>query len=423
MKYIVCFLIFFGLSCSPSYAQLKGLVRGVNATDTVSLNGAKIKLLVARKSVLTNSDGKFEIYLVKIFPDTLVILYPGFFPDTVLLSERDRFGAISAVLYSDALKPEVLVERKSTNGILKISIAQVDRISNGELRRTACCNLSESFETNAAVDVNITDAVSGARKIQLLGLDGVYTQFQLENIPFLRGIEAAYGLQSFSGIWLDNIQISKGTGSVVNGFESMAGLINLSVKSPFDSDRLLVNAYGNRFGRFEGNLIHSVHLNDKWATSLLMNASMNNQVIDENRDGFLDLPLSKNAAFMNRWQYNGKKMEAQFGVYGYLDHRFAGQSPFHPGLFPFHMEMGNQHLEFYSKTGFFGKKPEATLGIIQQIKYHNTSGYFGGNSFGGQRSVLGSEKRYFVSLNYDRSSANGMHQFKSGITEIGRAHV
>ena len=151
MKCIVCFLIFFGLSCSPSYAQLKGLVRGVNATDTVSLNGAKIKLLVARKSVLTNSDGKFEIYLGKIFPDTLVILYPGFYPDTVLLSERDRFGAISVVLYSDALKPEVLVERKSTNGILKISIAQVDRISNGELRRAACCNLSESFETNAAV--------------------------------------------------------------------------------------------------------------------------------------------------------------------------------------------------------------------------------------------------------------------------------
>jgi len=415
IKYILFFL-FSVVLLTPSFAQLHGFVRGVNLSDTLALNGAKIKLLQAKKATFSDSEGKFELYLGKRFPDTLVILSAGYRPDTILLSEKDRFGAISIVLFSDQLQPEVLVERKAGNGTMKISIAQVERISHGELQRAACCNLSESFETNASVDVNLTDAVSGARKIQLLGLDGVYTQFQLENVPFLRGLETAFGMQSFSGIWLDGIQISKGTGSVVNGHESMAGLINLSVKNPFESDRFLVNVYGNRFGRGELNAILSNKINERWATTLLLNGAINQTVIDENRDGFLDLPQFKNVSALNKWQFNGERMEAQFSVYGYYDDRFAGQSPFSPALFPFHMALTNQHLEATAKTGFFGSHPGESIGIINHVKVHRTGGYFGGNAIGGQRISSGEEKRYYVSINYDRSSADGKHTLKSGVS-------
>ena len=415
IKYLLFFL-FAVVLLTPSVAQLHGFIRGVNLSDTLALNGAKIKLLQAKKATFSDSEGKFELYLGKRFPDTLVILSAGYRPDTILLSEKDRFGAISIVLFSDQLQPEVLVERKAGNGTLKISIAQVERISHGELKRAACCNLSESFETNASVDVNLTDAVSGARKIQLLGLDGVYTQFQLENVPFLRGLETAFGMQSFSGIWLDGIQISKGTGSVVNGHESMAGLINLSVKNPFDAERLLVNVYGNRFGRAESNVILSHRINERWASSLLLNGALNQTNIDENSDGFLDLPRFKNVSALNKWQFNGERMEAQFSVYGYYDDRFAGQSPFSPALVPFHMALTNQHLEATAKTGFFGSHPGESLGIINHVKVHRTGGYFGGNSIGGQRISSGEEKRYYVSINYDRSSADGKHTLKSGVS-------
>lgn len=417
MKSRIIFFFLLGVGCfNPLVAQLHGFVRGVSLSDTVPLNGAKVKVLRAKKATFTDSDGKFEIYLGKQFPDTLVILSSGYFPDTILLSEKDRFGAITAVLFSDNLKPEVLVERKAGNGTIKISIAQVERISNGELRRAACCNLSESFETNASVDVNVTDAVSGARKIQLLGLDGVYTQFQLENVSFLRGLETAFGMQSFSGIWLDGIQISKGTGSVVNGHESMAGLINLSVKSPFDAERLLVNVYGNRFGRGEANAIVSQRINARWATSLLLNGASNQSTIDENKDGFLDLPQFTSLSALNKWQFNGERMEAQLSVYGYYDDRFAGQSSFSPALLPFHMVLNNQHLEATAKTGFFGKHQGESLGLINHVKWHETKGYFGLNSQGQQRISSGDEARYFSSLNYERSSVDGTHQLKSGVS-------
>ena len=139
IKYLLFFL-FAVVLLTPSVAQLHGFVRGVNLSDTLALNGAKIKLLQAKKATFSDSEGKFELYLGKRFPDTLVILYAGYRPDTILLSEKDRFGAISIVLFSDQLQPEVLVERKAGNGTMKISIAQVERISHGELQRPACCN-------------------------------------------------------------------------------------------------------------------------------------------------------------------------------------------------------------------------------------------------------------------------------------------
>ena len=61
------------------------------------------------------------------------------------------------------------------------------------LAKAACCNLSESFETNASVSVNFTDGVTGAKQIQLLGLSGNYVQTNLENMPSIRGLKSTYG--------------------------------------------------------------------------------------------------------------------------------------------------------------------------------------------------------------------------------------
>lgn len=410
MKKLI-FLLFFTIAnfiLIP--AQLKGLVRGISPDDTTLLNGAKIKLLNARTSQFADAEGKFEMYLGKNLPDTLLVSYPGFITDTIIVTKDDRFGSIYVLLFSDHLKPEVLVEMKRKSGTIKMKTLQVELLNSAEFRKAACCNLSESFESNASIDVNITDAVSGARRIQLLGLDGVYTQFQLENIPFLRGLETAYGMQSLSGIWLNSIQISKGTGSVVNGHESMAGLINLELKQPQNMEKLLLNGYLNRLGRGEGNLILGHVFNEKWSTAFLGNGSYNGIKVDENRDGFLDLPLFNNIAFMNRWHYEGKNMEAQMGVNTYIDSRLSGNIMPSNSSNIYKMNADNKHLDLFAKTGFFGKKPSQSLGVIYHIKYHDLQGAYG------DRLFQGNEKRAFLSLVYDDANKSEEHKFKSGIS-------
>ena len=56
-------------------------------------------------------------------------------------------------------------------------------IGREELFKAACCNLGESFTTNPSVDVNYSDAATGAKQIRLLGLSGTYVQMLTENLP------------------------------------------------------------------------------------------------------------------------------------------------------------------------------------------------------------------------------------------------
>jgi len=246
MKLLLSFIGVF-LSCSL-FAQINGFVQGNNGKKTEALYGVKIKLLKSKKGVVTNEEGIFELVLPKSLPDTMVISARGYFSDTIIVDKKDRFLALNVVLYSEQLLPEVIVEYKRKSfSISRLKVLHVEELSSSELKKAACCNLGESFETNASVDVNMTDAVSGAKKIQMMGLEGIYTQIQFENIPYLRGLESSFGLETIPGSWIESIQITKGAGNVVNGNESMAGLINLELEKPETMDRFFLNMYQDLF--------------------------------------------------------------------------------------------------------------------------------------------------------------------------------
>lgn len=114
---------------------------------------------------------------------------------------------------------------------LRNSVMNEDIISSAELTRAACCNLGESFVTNPSVDVSYSDAATGAKQIKLLGLSGTYVQMMTENIPNYRGAAAPYGLGYVPGPWMQSIQVSKGSSSVKNGYESITGQINVEFKN------------------------------------------------------------------------------------------------------------------------------------------------------------------------------------------------
>lgn len=407
---ILCFITNIGFS------QLKGVVYGRLLNGKEQIVGAKIKSLKQNTGVVTDETGQFELILGKDLPDTLVISAFGYFNDTLIVDKKDRFALIEINLYDNSLLPEVIVEAKrASHSILKLKVLQVENIGEGELRKAACCNLSESFETNASVDVNITDAVSGAKKIQMMGLDGVYTQIQMENIPYLRGLESAYGMSSIPGTWVESIQITKGTGNVVNGYESMAGLINLELKKPENIERFYLNIYGNRFGRAEINMHGGGKINDKWQSAFFVHGASMFGETDVNKDKFRDVPLSKNLSILNRWRYDGKKMEAQFGINSYYEEKIGGQIGYQPrnqgNLYGVHIE--NKHIDAFAKTGFFfPKKPYQSIGIVYNVKYQETNALFGNRVF------TGTEKRAYINSIYDGIVGNTNHKIKSGLSFV-----
>jgi hypothetical protein len=236
----------------------------------------------------------------------------------------------------------------------------------------------------------------------------------MENIPHLRGLETAFGLNAVPGTWIESIQITKGTGTVVNGYESMAGLVNLEFEKPAEMEPLFVNGYISRFGRAELNVHTRKILNPKWSTALFGHGSGVFVKNDGNKDGFLDVPNGTVLSLFNRWAYNGKKMEAQFGVNGYWDEKIGGQlnsqRNFVPGVYGVYLD--SKHASAFLKTGFFLKKPYNSIGLIYNGKYQEVNARFGNRIFSG------TEKRLYFNSIFQSIIGNSNHTYKTGVSGV-----
>ena len=138
-----------------------------------------------------------------------------------------------------------VVQRKKGKVKSRTEAFDTEKINGEELCRAACCNLSEAFETNASVDVAYSDAATGAKQIRLLGLSGTYVQLIQENTPAVRGLAQNFGLEYIPGPWMSSIQVSKGTSSVINGYEATSGQINVELLKPQIQNPLSLNLMVN----------------------------------------------------------------------------------------------------------------------------------------------------------------------------------
>ena len=378
------------------------------------LPGANISWLGAGEGTFTDEQGRFELPLIAQ-TEKIVISYVGFGSDTIQVKENFD---LEVVLRTGTLLNTVEVTyRRRTTETSFIDPIRIQKIGEKELMKAACCNLSESFETTPSVDVSMTDAVTGARQIEMLGLAGPYVQMTRENMPDIRGLSAIYGLTYTAGPWVEGIQVNKGMGSVVNGFESITGQINVELRKPGRSDRLYLNLYANQMGRLEGNANLSQPLNEHWATGLLLHAKnqkMANEV-DRNDDGFMDMPQSEQYIAVNRWKYNGSNgLEAQFGIKGAYIDDISGQHGFDPEAHNGHdhhwgARITTRRMEGWFKMGkVFAERPGASLGFQLSGLYHGQDAYFGLRDYNAEQGSA------YANLIYQGLIIDTRHKFKTG---------
>lgn len=245
---------------------ISGMVADQNHEPLI---GATVLEENTQNGIVTDVNGKFSLKLND--PESnIVISYTGYETKTL---KPEGSGPFHIMLSESEESLDEVVVTASSTFMDKLESKHVEVITAGELAKAACCNLSESFETIASVDVSYTDAVSGAKTIRMLGLDGRYVQVNRENAPHVRGLIGRYGLGYVPGTWIQSIDVGKGAGTVVNGYESMTGQLNVELKKPENSEKLYLNGYVNSFGRVEINANHATNLTDKWSTGLLLHTN------------------------------------------------------------------------------------------------------------------------------------------------------
>lgn len=380
------------------------------------LIGANIIWQGTLRGTTSDNNGSFELPITKE-SNTLIISFIGYKTEKIVVNEQRKIEVILESESKELSDVEVVGQQNASfqdyRGIENTTI-----MTKKELQKAACCTLAESFETNPSIDVSFTDAITGVRQIEMLGLAGIYSQTSMEALPYIRGLMSNVGLFFVPGTWINSINVSKGIGSVSNGFESITGQIDIDMQKPFnDAEEKpgFVNVYGDNDRRFEGNLNYRYKVNDHLSSMTLLHASSRQHRKDMNSDSFMDMPTFNTFNVMQRWQYlSFEGWESQFGFQIVNDKKEGGTTNFESGQTPvYKFGSTNKFLNLYGKTGYiFPDEESKSIGFQWSYNNYDNSSHFGNKFYNGR------EKNLYLNLIYQSHLWNDAHTFRGGVSFV-----
>lgn len=410
-----------GISVQVCAQEIKGRVVERQGERLEGLPGANVYWAGTTEGVVTDEQGNFKIKWNKA--GRLVASFIGYQSDTLEVKRTDR--QVTFELLAGEMLEGVNVVTRGNTTVMSTKGPLIEQVITGEeLSKAACCNLGESFTTNASVDVSYADAVTGAKQIQLLGLTGKYVQMMTEGLPNFRSISALYGLNYVPGPWMSAISVSKGASSVIQGYEAIAGQISVDYKKPPTSEKIFVNAYGNSDGMLEFNANTGIRLSDHWSTAVLVHGDWLTTAHDGNHDGFLDMPKTAQYNVMNRWQYKTDTWFLQFGGKLLDEDRLGGQKGFkkemrgsYGGDALYGIGIDSRRYEGFLKLGYLMPQyAHTSMALLLNYTDHDQDSYYGARDYRAHQqtlfanyvfqSIFGTNKNQEYSLgvtfNYDR---------------------
>lgn len=384
MKALLTTLCLLGMVLSVQGQTLKGKVFGKGEYEKEILPGAAVHWLGTTVGASANENGVFEIKTDSIADKRLVFSFVGYDSDTLLITDQTY---ISVTLKgAKQLKEVTVVGEQGTAYISNINPIKTEVITQKELTKSACCDLAGCFETQASVQPQTTNVITNSKELRILGLSGVYNQLLFDGMPMFQGLSFTYGISSIPGTLVDNIFVSKGANSVLQGYESISGQINVLPKMPDKAEKLLLNVYLNNFmeKHFNANFSTSLGKNNKWSTLLTFHTVQPANKFDRDKDNFLDLPLLTRYMAYNRWKYGNENKKGVFthiGVRYLNEQRIGGQTFFNPNNEKGSTSIYGQTVnysqpELYTKTGYRFNDDHALVFIASGF-YQKQNSYFG----------------------------------------------
>ena len=322
----------------------------------------------------------------------------------------------TATLKEQTLSNVTVTARAATVRTLAGAINGKD-ILRDELFKAACCNLGESFVNNPSVDVNYSDATTGAKQVKLLGLSGTYVQMLTENLPNFRGAALPYGLGYVPGNWMKSMQVSKGNSSVKNGYEAMTGQINVEYVKPEDETGMSVNLYGSTMGKFEANADGNIHINGNknLSTELLAHFENNWSRHDGNGDGFQDDPQVRQYNLQNRWYWKTGNYMLHAGLSLLKEDRMSGQVSHHASLMPamttpYRINIATDRYEAYMKHALILNPEHGTnIALMGNVSMHKQDAQYG------IKQYFVNEKNAYASLIFE-TNFTPEHNLSAGLS-------
>lgn len=322
------------------------------------ISGAIISILNTSIQTKTDSSGNFTINSNDSSSVAICVAHEFYLTDTIL-TQSERQLSIVLVELQELKSATIKGESNNRSSYIGIQTIKTEIITQGELKKAACCDLAGCFETQGTVQPMTTNILTNSKELRILGLSGVYNQVLIDGMPMIQGLSYTYGISGFPGTLVDNIFVAKGTTSVLQGYESMVGQVNVVPKSPKKGDKLFLNSYVNSFGER--------HFNTNWVSGKgkfnnLISTHMVQPALkwDRDQDGFLDLPKLTRYMFYDKIKFGDeskKGINSTIGIRFIWEQRIGGQINFDPKFdlgssLVYGQKVSYYQPELYSKTTY-----------------------------------------------------------------------
>lgn len=397
---------------SPLFGQqyIQGVILDIGNNP---ISGAQINLLNnPNKRVLSDSMGLFKIDSVSL-PVQISVSHSQFLADTLKIYTNDKVTIrLYPLLQFDGVTKSM---KKEPNAYIGLQTQKTEVITSAELKKAACCDLAGCFETQGTVQATTTNVITNSKELRILGLSGVYNQVLFDGIPMFQGLTYTYGISSIQGPLVDNIFVVKGTSSVLQGFESMVGQINVMPQSSSKSVPLLVNAYLNSFGE-NHYTVNARFGKKKWNNLVSAHVVQPAQRWDRDQDQFMDLPLLTRYSLYNKTSFGNENAK---GFYAHLSGRLLWEQRVGGQMnFLINRDLGSETVygqKVQYQQGDVQLKTGYRFNSKQRIAFTGNTFQQNQNSWFGTVSYLAKQKTDYSTLQYELDW-NGSHELKTGLS-------
>ena len=394
-----------------SWAQVAVNGRVLNSNG-IAVSKATIYAAQLKISTQSDSSGTFSLSIPENLPYWFFVKHPDYSLDSFLINTTSPILTLRSLQVVEGAK--VSTGNQRFTSLIGNQTIKTEIITSGELKKAACCDLAGCFETQGTVQPMTTNIITNAKELRILGLSGVYNQVLIDGIPLIQGLSYTYGISSIPGTLVDNIFVSKGTTSVLQGFESMVGQINVIPKNPDKSEKLLINVYVNSFGENHYNF-NFKHGKGKWRNLVAGQVVQPAQKWDRDKDNFLDLPQLRRYMLYDKIQYGNENkpgISSTIGIKLLSENRSGGQWQYNQKTDTGSTSVYGQSVkylqgELYSKTSLMLKNGNK-FALMAATLQHQQNSWFG--------TVYYKARQYssYANLQYEHTWRN--HDFKSGVS-------
>lgn len=409
-RYSIIIIMLLMLCCQMTAQDISGTVSNIFGEP---LAGATVQWAESDEGISTNNEGEFIIRKNTAVQTTLIISYIGF------KTERIDVGTITnwkIQLIEDNTLTEVNITAKGQATRYVDGVIKTEVLGRREIERAACCSLAGCFSTNASVDAAVTNVVTDAKELRILGLSGVYNQLLFDGMPLIQGNAFTFGASSYPGTMIQEIFVSKGANSVIQGYESISGQINIIPKSPEKAEKFFLNAFANSFGESQINANY-IHKKGNWSNLTTVHGTLPATEVDGDGDGFQDVAKVKRFSAFNKWVYNNpenQKIRSQIGIRYWTENRQGGQTTYNPdvhigGDSVYGQNIDINQVDIYGKLNY--KLTERT-----SIIWVNSGFFHDQESVYGQKNYLANQKNGYSNLVLDHNFGANQHNWKTGLS-------